>query len=216
VGAPGAGATRSVRAQAADAGALLRAFDVIGNVDGGTLTLSGAYNDAAPGHPLSGTAELDGFRVRDAPAAARVLEGVTLYGAISAMRGPGLGVARMVLPFRLTGRVLEVDDARAFSPSLGLTARGWIDLDRRITDMRGTIVPAYFFNSLLGRLPVLGGLFSPEKGGGMFAATYAVRGRLDDPSVTVNPLAALAPGFLRGLFGIFTGGNPADQSAAAR
>jgi hypothetical protein len=29
----------------------------------------------------------------------------------------------------------------------------------------GTIVPAYFFNAMPGRLPVVGKLFSPEKGG---------------------------------------------------
>jgi hypothetical protein len=58
-------------------------------------------------------------------------------------------------------------------------------------------------NSFLGGIPVIGRLFSPERGGGLFAATYSVRGSLRDPAVTVNPLAALTPGFLRGLFGIF-------------
>jgi hypothetical protein len=37
----------------------------------------------------------------------------------------------------------------------------------------------------------------------VFAASYALRGPLDDPAVSVNPLTALTPGFLRGLFGIF-------------
>ena len=63
------------------------------------------------------------------------------------------------------------------------------------------------FNSLLGRVPLVGRLFSLEAGGGLFAATYRVQGPLRDPSVTVNPLAALTPGFLRGLFGIFGQGR---------
>ena len=70
-------------------------------------------------------------------------------------------------------------------------------------DLQGTIVPAYFFNSLLGNVPLIGRLFSPERGGGVFAASYSLRGKLDDPDVTVNPLSALTPGFLRGVFGIF-------------
>jgi len=41
----------------------------------------------------------------------------------------------------------------------------------------------------------------------LFAATYSLSGSCDDPSVSVNPLAALTPGFLRGLFGIFQGGS---------
>jgi hypothetical protein len=37
----------------------------------------------------------------------------------------------------------------------------------------------------------------------VFAASYALHGPLADPNVSVNPLAALTPGFLRGLFGLF-------------
>ena len=81
--------------------------------------------------------------------------------------------------------------------------KGRVDLDAERIDMQGTIVPAYFFNSLLGNIPLVGKLFSPERGGGVFAASYTLRGRLEDPDVSVNPLAALTPGFLRGLFGLF-------------
>ena len=91
----------------------------------------------------------------------------------------------------------------AFSPSLGMTAKGRIDLARQDLDLQGTIVPAYFFNSLLGDLPIVGRMFSPERGGGVFAATYSVNGPMNDPRIAINPLAALTPGFLRGLFGLF-------------
>jgi hypothetical protein len=67
--------------------------------------------------------------------------------------------------------------------------------------MNHAVVPAYLFNSLLGHVPLIGKLLSPEKGGGMFAANYSLRGSLSDPSVSVKPLSALTPGFLRGLFG---------------
>lgn len=208
------GAGRRLAVEAADAGAFLRTLGILGNMDGGILALSGRYDDANPGRPLHGTAEISSFRLRDAPAATRVLQAMTLYGLVSALRGPGLGMSRMVAPFRLDGDILELDDARASSPSLGFTARGRIDLANRLAYVQGTIVPAYFFNSMLGRIPVLGSLFSPEKGGGVFAATYNVQGRLDDPSVTLNPLAALTPGFLRGLFGILPGGGGPSRSAS--
>ena len=119
------------------------------------------------------------------------------------MQGPGLGFSRLIAPFRLTDDALDLDDARAFSSSLGLTAKGRIDLAGQQLDMQGTIVPAYFFNSLLGKIPLVGKLFSPERGGGLFAASYTLRGSLDNPDVSVNPLTALTPGFLRGLFGMF-------------
>ena len=70
-------------------------------------------------------------------------------------------------------------------------------------DVEGTLVPAYVFNSILGRIPLIGGLFSAEKGGGLFAMNYSLHGPADNPSVTANPLSALTPGILRGMFGLF-------------
>jgi hypothetical protein len=68
-------------------------------------------------------------------------------------------------------------------------------------------------NALLGNIPLLGRLFSPETGGGVFAATFRLQGPLDDPQVSVNPLAALTPGFLRGIFGLGQGGGEAPAPA---
>ena len=65
------------------------------------------------------------------------------------------------------------------------------------------MVPAYTLNSLIGKIPLIGPLIVGEKGSGMFAATYSVSGSLNRPDLSVNPLAALTPGFLRGLFSIF-------------
>ena len=62
-------------------------------------------------------------------------------------------------------------------------------------------MPAYFFNSLLGHLPLIGKFFAPEKGGGLFAAKYELVGPIDDPQVHVNALSLITPGFLRGMFG---------------
>jgi hypothetical protein len=84
-----------------------------------------------------------------------------------------------------------------------------------VVEVEGTLVPAYFFNQLLGNIPLLGRLFSPERGGGVFAATYRVQGPLSDPTVTVNPLAALTPGFLRGIFGDGGGGGGAAAPRGA-
>ena len=201
------GQRRVLRVSAEDGGAFLRAID-INSISGGRLLVNGAYETQRTGAALSGTAELDGFVLRDAPAAAKVLQAMTLYGLVEAMQGgDGVVFSRLVAPFALTPEALVLRDARAFSASLGVTAKGRILRERRVAEVEGTIVPAYVFNSLLGRVPLVGRLFSPEAGGGLFAATYRVQGPLADPSVTVNPLAALTPGFLRGLFGIFDQGR---------
>lgn len=197
------GAGRRVVARAADGGALLRAMDVVDTVQGGALAVDGVYDDGVSPAALSGTAELAGFRVRDAPALGKLLQAVTIFGVVEALSGPGLSFRQATIPFRYDGSVLDFNDARAFSASLGLTARGRIDQRRGVMDLQGTVVPAYVLNSFLGRIPLLGRLFSAEAGGGLVAVNYTLRGPVGNPSVTVNPLSALTPGFLRGLFHIF-------------
>ena len=207
-----AGARRSLEAEASDAGAFLAALGVVSTMSGGRLRLSGAWDDSQPGAALVGEATIEEFRLREAPAIGRVLQAMTLYGLIEVARGPGLSFLRLVAPFSYDGERLELRDARAFGASLGFTARGTVDLARRRLAVDGTIVPAYAFNTILGHIPLIGRLFSPETGGGVFAATYRVRGALDDPEVSINPLAALTPGFLRGLFGLFEGDTTPSPS----
>ncbi len=199
------GKGRTLSGTAEDAGALLIAADVIDDMRGGKLTLSGTYDDAAPGHPLSGRAEITDYRIHNAPALGRLLQAITVYGVFEAAQSSDLGFTKMIAPFRLTGDTLEIFDGQAFSASLGFTGKGRLDLGRRIADVQGTVVPAYFINSLLGRIPLVGNLLSAEKGGGLLAIGFSVRGPFDDPSVLVNPLTAVTPGFLRNLFGIFDG-----------
>ncbi len=194
---------REVSVRAADGGALLRALGVLTTVDGGQLAMDARFDDSGPTSVLSGTADLRQFSVRDAPAVGKLLQALTIYGIGEAMSGPGLAFTRLNAPFRWDGDVLELTDAQAFSASLGLTARGRVDATRKTLDIQGTVVPAYALNSALGRIPLLGRLFSAEQGGGLFAVNYALRGPLADPAVSVNPLSALTPGFLRGLFRMF-------------
>jgi hypothetical protein len=212
-------AVRKLAASTDDAGAMLLALDIDDKIEGGRMKIDGTYDDTRSDRPLVGTAIVEDFRVHNAPFLAKLLQAMTLYGLVEVAQGPGLGFSRLEAPFRDDGAVLQLSNARAFNASLGMTVQGAVDLTTRVADLDGTIVPAYFFNSLLGDIPLLGKLFSPEKGGGLFAATYSVRGSLDDPSVSVNPLAALTPGFLRGVFGIFdkasTPGAPSPVTTTA-
>lgn len=201
--APVSGERRSLRGTAEDGGALLNAVGLTESIQGGRLSLAGEFAHPRPGAPLSGTAELEGFAVRNAPALGKLLQAITVFGVFDAIQGgSGLAFTRAVVPFTLTPELLRVREARAFSPSLGLTAQGRFHRESNTLDFEGTIVPAYVVNTLLGNLPLIGRLFSPERGGGLFAAAFRVRGPADDPEVTVNPLSALTPGFLRGIFGL--------------
>jgi len=187
-----------------DAGAFLRASGLTTAVRSGRLSVTGAYDDTSKSHSLTGTARIDDSRIVGAPVMGKVLQAMTLYGVADLLGGPGIGATRIVVPFRYDQKQLRITDGRLFSASLGLTSEGLIDLSTNRMSMTGTIVPAYFFNSMLGYIPFVGKLFSPEAGGGLFAARFSIEGSFGDPAVSVNPLSVLTPGFLRGLFDIGT------------
>ncbi len=199
---PAAG-KRHLHVQAADAGRFLRGLDAIRGLNGGRLTIDGDLPAGIGLSPLSGTASIEDVVVRNSPVLGKLLQAITLYGLVDALRGPGMAFNRIAAPFRYDGRDLYLSNAVAENSSLGLTTSGRIGLGNRPSSLNGTIVPAYFFNALPGRIPLIGRLFSPEKGGGVFAARFSVDGPISDPNVAINPVSALTPGFLRGLFGLF-------------
>ena len=195
------GKKRSLLITSDNAGSSLNVLDLMDNMVGGKLELTGTFDDTLPGSPLSGRLNVTDFRVTRMPVLAHLVSLIGLTGILEAMGGEGLSFNTLDAPFKHNQGVLELNDARANGTSLGLTASGSIYTDAEFIDLKGTIVPAYLVNSLLGRIPVIGALFSGgEDGGGIFAANYEVTGALTKPVAKVDPLTALAPGFLRNIF----------------
>lgn len=201
-----AGGTRRFSVTSPDAGAVFRSLDIFDNMRGGDLVVRGTVEDTAGGDVFEGKAEVSNYEVVNAPVLARVLTVAALTGIVDLLRGGGISFSDLDAPFRLKDGLLELTDTRAFGPALGLTAKGQVDLSNEKMAVEGTIVPMYMLNSAVGNIPVIGRLLTGEKGGGIFAATFTITGPSAEPDVTVNPLAALAPGFLRKFFDLFTGG----------
>ncbi|MFC0409155.1 AsmA-like C-terminal region-containing protein [Roseomonas elaeocarpi] len=197
---PRPGGGRDMLGHAEDLGGLLAAAGLTGTIDGGRLEMRGAWPADTPAAPLTGTAELTSFGLHGLGGAAKLLQALSIYGIPEALSGPGLRVRRLHLPFTLTPSTLSLRDARLTSASLGATLTGRLQRPAGQVEASGTIVPSYALNSLPGRIPLIGRLFTAEPGGGLLAATFRLHGPVDDPTVTVNPLSLLAPGALRGLF----------------
>lgn len=202
--AQGAG-RRLLSVSASDAGAVLSGFGFYNNMTGGILALAGAFDDTKPGSPFAGKLRVTDFKIVNAPTIAHLVSIMALTGIVDALQGEGLSFQTLEVPMTFVEGVLSMKDARASGLSLGFTATGKVYWDAEIIAVDGTMVPAYALNSVFGKIPLLGGLLTGgEEGSGMFAATYSVQGPMEKPKVTVNPLSALAPGFLRNLFDLFT------------
>jgi hypothetical protein len=190
-----------------DAGAALKLLDIVGNVVGGRLAITGTANDAEPRRPITGHAEISEYRLVRQSALVRLLTIATLTGLADALTGEGFQMYKFIGDFTKTGGRIDIPLARTYGPSLGLTATGFLDYDTDKVDIRGTVVPAYALNSLIGQIPLVGYLLTGGEGSGMFAVVYSATGKLSEPTIIVNPLSALAPGFLRGVFNMFGSGE---------
>ncbi len=191
--------SRKLALHGADAGDLLRVLGEYPHLQGGTLDMKAHFGG---GQPVTGKATLLDARFANAPDVTKFLQALTLYGLADAASGPGLKISRAEIPFTLQDGVLQLHGARAWSSSLGFTASGSFDLVSNACDLNTTIVPLYALNALPGKIPLIGRLFSPEKGGGLLAMRAHISGPIGHANVSVNPLSALTPGFLRSIFGI--------------
>ncbi len=181
-----------------DAGRVASGLGLLGTLEGGTLSLEARR--AGWQAPLAGDLVLESFRLRQAPVLARLLAAVSLSGLRDLLTTEGIEFGRLEAGLALDEERLRVDRARMSGGSLGVTLEGRLDLDAERIDAAGTIVPIYGLNRVIGAIPVLGTLLTGGEGQGLIAFTYQAEGPLDDPSVSVNPLSVLAPGFLRTLF----------------
>jgi uncharacterized protein YhdP len=195
---------RRLAVETDDAGAALAALGLFSDMRGGQLSLNGTFDDSQDGQPLSGRLQVKNYKIVNAPLLARLLNILALAGILDALRGDGISFTTLDAPFVWKEDLLRMTDAKAHGTTLGLTASGTVETRKDLVDVQGTIVPFYIINAALGRIPLIGDLFTGgEAGGGVFAATYAVRGPLEDPQISVNPLSLLGPGVLRHIFSIF-------------
>ena len=209
---PGPKGVYDLAIQAEDLGAALRAMDLNDRVQGGRLRVSGRTVEPRADAAIAGKVEIIDYTLIDVPVLARILNAISPSGFAELLGGgKGVNFGRMAAEFRKEGRLLTLKDLRTSGSALGLTLEGEVDLATETANLRGTIVPIYGLNRLIGQIPLLGDLISGGEGQGIFSATWHVRGPLADPDVTVNPLAVLAPGFLRNLFFLGDGKPPAPM-----
>ena len=113
-------------------------------------------------------------------------------------------------PFTVGAGKFRLKDAYMNGPLLGATMRGTVDFKAQTVDLGGTYVPLYGLNSALGSIPILGRVLVGRQGEGVVGITFAIKGKLDEPSVLVNPMSVMTPGIFRQIFE-FTGST--DQAA---
>jgi hypothetical protein len=199
--------------QSDDLGSTLSLLDVTDNIVGGRVAVSGRVSDVAGKRVLHGHVDGEDYNLVRAPGFARALSVASLSAIGSMLAGSGIPFTTLRGDFTYSEDQVVLEDLLAYGGAIGVTANGRLELGAKSLDLQGTIVPAYTLNSIIGNVPVLGSLLLGGEGQGLFAATYRATGSVTDPQISVNPLSALTPGFLRRLLQPNLGRPPPAQEA---
>ncbi len=187
-----------LNATAGDAGSALSFIDLYTHVGGGTLTLTG---QGGPNGPMVGTMQIADFSVLNEPAMARVGIGRNTPGNNPDGFDPKqVHFDRMIARFSKTARAIVIEDALLRGAAIGATFTGRYDLPSATIGMSGTYLPAYSFNNLFSRIPIVGVIAGGGLTEGLIGVTFKIEGPIANPRVFFNPLSAVAPGIFRKIF----------------
>lgn len=194
------------------------AFRVTSNRGGDVINALGMARTSGPGDLLlhlspgpeaatyDGVMSIQNVKLLDAPVFAELLNAISVVGLLEQLSGPGILLTEIATKFRLSPQQLTIFEGSAVGPGMGLSAEGSMNLSSGYMELQGALSPVYFLNSV--------GRVISKKGEGLVAFNYLARGSKDDLQISVNPLSALTPGFLRGIFRAPSGDGAARPAPA--
>jgi hypothetical protein len=192
-GGTGRNARQVVYFETNDAGALFRFTDTYPKIVGGQMWV--AMDPPTENQtPQDGLLNIRDFSVRGEAALDRVASSGEGNG-----RGGGVEFSRMRVDFTRSPGKLTIRDGVVRGPVIGATIDGVIDYAANDVRLRGTFVPLYGLNNAFGQIPIVGLFLGGEKEG-LVGITYEVVGPPGNSTLRVNPISAVAPGFLRKFF----------------
>ena len=194
-----------------NAGSFLRAFGIADSIQGGRLRVDGELIGDGLDDAMDLAVRIDDFRIADAPVFAQLLSVASFTGLFDTLSGDGIRFARATAHIALTRETIRIDNGVAYGPGLGLKINGTLGRKSEVVDVEGLIAPAYSLSRLIDVVPVIGELLTGGEGEGLLATSFAVSGSLENPEIRVNPLTALAPGFLRDI--LDSAKHPSDGPA---
>jgi hypothetical protein len=194
-----------------NAGSFLRAFGVVETVRGGRLRVDGELIGDGLGDAMDLAVRIDDFSIVEAPVFAQLLSVASFTGLVDTLSGDGIRFARAAAHIEFASDSIRIDNGVAYGPGLGLKIDGTLGRDAETVDVEGLIAPAYSLSRLIDVVPVIGELLTGGEGEGLLATSFAIVGTLDNPKITVNPLTALAPAFVRDI--LEAASRPSDGPA---
>ncbi len=187
--------------KSADAGNTLSFMDLYKRMIGGRLDANLSFETDR----VEGFATVHDFTLREDPAikqlATEGLSSQNLSSDTMKINPAAVSFTKLSASFTKVGNQVTVRDGSFFGPAIGATVEGTLDFARDQVNLVGTLVPLYGVNNLFSQIPLFGPILGGGAHEGLFGLNYRITGSTSAPTLSVNPLSAMAPGFLRKIFG---------------
>ena len=181
-----------------DGGKLLKALGFTKNIRSGEMKIN--INFLTNGYDYyEGIIKSNKFSLINTPGIINSLSILSFSGIQSVISGEGVYFDKGQANIKVKNNNFMFDKVYLSSQSLGIAAKGKVDLNKKILDMRGSVAPIKLISKIISVVPAVGELITGLKKEGLFAGQFKMVGSIENPKVELNTLS-FAPGILRDLF----------------
>ncbi len=171
---------------------LLSEYSFFKGLTGGTLLFSSLIDVDQSNSKLT----IENFKIRNAPAVARLLSIADFGGLADLAEGEGLSFEKLEITMSNNSEILKLEELYAVGPSISVLMEGYRD-NKGLISLRGTLVPAKTLNKLIAKIPVIGNIVIPKDvGEGLFGVSFKMKGPSGKIKTTINPIKTLTPRFI--------------------
>ena len=189
---------RNFAISSSDFGKAMKGLGCTDTITGGKLYVGGQSSVENP-RLVEGTIKISDFTVEKLPVLALLINATSPFGFTDILTDSA-DFSRFQGAFHWQGDMLTLTHANASGSAIGINVDGKVDMNTGDSNLEGTLVPFSTVNKIIGFIPLIGDLITGGEDQGVLAVAYTIKGALSDPSIWVNPISLLTPGFLRNLF----------------
>ena len=181
-----------------DGGKLLSALGFTKNIKSGDMKININFLNDNYDH-YDGQIKSKKFSITNAPGIINSLSVLSFAGIGSIISGEGVFFDKGEVNINVKNKNFNFNQLYLSSESLGITARGKLNLEKNLIHMTGSVAPINLISKMLSVVPAVGELLTGLKKEGLFAGQFKMEGPIENPEIKLNTMS-FAPGILRDLF----------------
>ena len=179
-------------------GKLLNALGFTENIKSGDMKINIKFlNDQYDQY--EGRINSKNFNIINAPGIINSLSILSFSGIRSIITGEGVFFDKGEVNIKVKNKNFNFDKLYLTSESLGIAAKGNLNLETNSIQMTGSVAPIKLISKIISVVPAVGELLTGLKKEGLFAGQFEMKGLIESPKIKLNTMS-FAPGILRDLF----------------